>query len=281
MHFAGYRLGATPQTYFTYLMHKRGVGYRLGTSQVYTKGLVKPVIGFMLRARQEHADAVWVVSTHESENEARAEEYILSLRYSIPTLPFTPRKGGSVNGLIHDQRYISRIFEVFDTETSAKRLLDDVGLSVEYPHFRPRSRNSNRHHIVITLCGDRRGATPMHRIGLVGNDPQARAALESIGLSVRAAKAGSESWRYESANVSMATLFEIAGRIGRVLDADTVFTARLGKNDDEIIASNSLPFLPAASVRPGMVMFDAEGGYDSRRARGDGSADSACLRYRH
>ena len=41
MHFAGYRLGATPQLYFTYLMHKRGVGYRLGTSQVYTRRQVK------------------------------------------------------------------------------------------------------------------------------------------------------------------------------------------------------------------------------------------------
>ena len=102
MHFAGYRLGATPQLYFTYLMHKRGVGYRLGTSQVYTRGQVKPVIGFMQRARQEHADAVWVISTHESENEARFHEYVLSLRYRIPTFPFVPRKGGSVNGLVHD-----------------------------------------------------------------------------------------------------------------------------------------------------------------------------------
>ncbi len=124
------------------------------------------------------------------------------------------------------------------------------------------SRNSNRHQLVITLCGDRRGATPMHRIALVGNDPQSRAALESLGLSVRAAKLGSESWRYEAANSSMATLFEIANRISRVLDVKQIFAARLGKNDREIIGSNSLPFLPAASVRPGMLMFDANGGYD-------------------
>src|SRR5262245_1688921 len=34
MHFAGYRLGLAPQYYFTYLMHRRDVGYRLGTTQV-------------------------------------------------------------------------------------------------------------------------------------------------------------------------------------------------------------------------------------------------------
>lgn len=260
-HFAGYRLGATPQLHFTYLMRKRGVGFRLGTSQVHTRGQVKPVVGFMLRARQEHADAVWVISTHASENEARAQEYILSLRYGLPTLPFTPRKGGSVNGLVHDERYIRQVFAAFDTEASARRLLTHVGLTVEQPHFRPRSRNSNRHHIVVTLCGDRRGRTPMHRISVVGIDPHARQALEAAGLSVRSVKAGSESWRVESANASMGALLSLAQRISAVIDADTIFSARLGKSDGDG-ASASLPFTPAAAVRPGMVMFDDQGGYD-------------------
>lgn len=260
-HFAGYRLGVTPQLYFTYLMHKRGVGFRLGTSQVHTRGQVKPVVGFMLRARQEHADAVWVLSTHPNENEARVDEYILSLRYGIPTLPYVPRKGGSVNGLVHDERYIRRVFAAFDTEANARRLLAHAGLSPEQPHYRPRSRNSNRHHVVITLCGDQRGSTPMHRISLVGNDPRTRSTLEGIGLSVRAAKAGSASWRFESANTDMGALLALAGRIGQVIDVETTLTARLGANE-EPGATNSLPFTPAAAVRPGMVMFDAQGGYD-------------------
>ncbi|MFI5278259.1 MAG: 3'-5' exonuclease, partial [Ktedonobacterales bacterium] len=115
--------------------------------------------------------------------------------------------------------------------------------------------------LIITLCGDQRGATPMHRISLVGNDPQARSALEEIGLSVRAAKAGSASWRFESANTDMGALLALAGRIGQVIDVETTFTARLGANE-EPGATNSLPFTPAAAVRPGMVMFDAQGGYD-------------------
>src|SRR5207249_12136919 len=98
VHFAGYRLGSTPQTHFTYLMFKRSVGYRLGTSQVYTRSQARPVVGFRLRSAQEHADALWVPSTHDTENEARAEETILSLRYQIPTLPFVPRKCGNQGG---------------------------------------------------------------------------------------------------------------------------------------------------------------------------------------
>jgi DNA helicase-2/ATP-dependent DNA helicase PcrA len=39
-------------------------------------------------------------------------------------------------------------------------------------------------------------------------------------------------------------------------------TARLGGPDPEAPGSVSLPFLPAASVRPGMVLFNGEGGYE-------------------
>jgi DNA helicase II / ATP-dependent DNA helicase PcrA len=262
MHFAGYRLGITPQRYDTYLMHKRSVGYRLGTSQVYTKGQVKPVPGFMQRTRQEHADAAWIISTHENENEARLHEYILSLQYAIPTLPFVPRAGGSVNGLVHDAGYLRRIFAAFDTESNGKRLLADCGLSPEHPHFRPRSRNSNRHHVMITLCADRCGTTPMHRIAIVGNDPQAKLALDTLELAPKMEKPGSNSWTYDTVNKDMAVIIERAQKICRVINADIIFSARLGKNGSEVVESKSLPFVPAASVRPGMVMFDNHGGYD-------------------
>jgi DNA helicase-2/ATP-dependent DNA helicase PcrA len=263
MHFAGYRLGITPQLSFTYLMHKRGVGFRIGTSRVYTKSQIKPVVGFMQRARQEHADAAWVISAHASENKARAEEYILSLRYRIPTLPFVPRAGSLVNGLVHDATYIRRVFEAFDTEANGRELLKDAGLSLDHPHFRPRSRNSNRMHVTITLCADCRSYLPIHRISLNGNAPSARSVLESLGLRVSYDKPGIDSWTYDAMNSDMGVLIERARNICKVINADMNFIARLGRNSSEdVIENKSLPFLPAASVRPGMVMFDAEGGYD-------------------
>jgi DNA helicase II / ATP-dependent DNA helicase PcrA len=264
-HFAGYRLGTATQQYFTYLMHKRGVGFRLGTSQVYTRRQVEPVVGFVLRARQEHADALWVVSTHSSECEARADEYVRSLRYQIPTLPFIPRKGGSTNGLVHDGAWIAKVFASFDTESSARRMLADAGLSFDHPHYRPRSRNSSRRHIVVTLCGDRRGKTPMHRIAISGNDDAGREGLAALGLSIRPHKVGVNGrvgWRFETAAKSFERINETVQLIQGALDAEVVLTARLGRNRAEAIGSNSLPFLPAAAVHPGMAMFDEEGGFD-------------------
>jgi DNA helicase-2/ATP-dependent DNA helicase PcrA len=253
-HFAGYLLGETPQTYFSYLMFKRGVGYRLGTSQVYTRGQARPMLGFKQRCLQEHADALWVLGTHASENEARAEEMLLSLRYGLPTLPFVARKGGSSNGLVHDAKLIEHVFRSLDTASSAERLLSDRKLDVRAPHHRPQSRNSNRRNVVVTLCGDRRGTWPMHRISIVGNDEAGRAALCSIGLSVRPAKAGSASWRFETCRRNFGELMEIAERARKVLDGDLLLQGNLN--------GRSLPFIKASSVRPGMAVVTADGHID-------------------
>ena len=262
VHFAGYRLGAVPQVHFTYLMHKRGMGWRVGTSQVYTAGQSKPMVGFKQRLMQEHADALWVVGTHMSENEARAEEYLLSLKYQLPTIPFVPRKGGSRNGLVHDPSYIRRIFESLDTEASARRLLADRGLSLEHCHHRPRSRNSSRRNVVVTLCGDRRGRSPMHRISIVGNDDEGRSRLEELGFSVRLAKRDSRSWRVETASADFGRIDHWLSQLRRAFDVNEFYVARLGASSGNRSETNSLPFLPAASVMPGMAVFSGDGSYD-------------------
>ena len=262
MHFAGYRLGATPQWYFTYLMHKEGKGWRIGVSQTYTKGQRAPMIGFQQRCNQEHGDSVWVVGTHNSSQEARIFEYQLSLRYAIPTLPFVARKGSS-GGYVHDQKVLDGIFASFDTETGAQKLLRDQGLLKEYPHHRAQATRSRRRNINITLCGDHRGNTPMHRISMVGSDSEGKKALQDAGFPVRPAKAGSESWRFETAYKEYGTLADTARLLQDIFpDAVLVRNVRLGGKKVRRKDGNSLPFLPAASVRPGMALFDAEGGLE-------------------
>src|SRR5580700_4056166 len=225
VHFAGYVLGETPQTYFLYLMHKEGVGYRLGTSQVYTQGQARPMVGFKQRCLQEHADALWIVRTHTSENEARIDEAVTSLRFGLPV-----------------------------TLVSAERLLEEVGLDIDRPHHQPQGRNSNRRNIVITLCGDRRGGTPMHRISVVGISPKDRAVLELMGLSVRAAHLKSPSWRFETVRADFGELMTIARAIRERLDGRYVLQGHM--------LEKSLPFIAAAGIRCGMVMAVDSGRFD-------------------
>ena len=251
----------------TYLMWRRDRGFRVGTSRTYTSGQVKPVVGVALRLRGERADAAWVVSTYESEAEARYAEALLSVRYGLPTLPFSARRyeGSEGRSLVGDQSLLDRLFSEHDTLTGGHRLLAESGLLFGQPHFQSGTYTRTevrRRRLAISLCGDRRGRTPMHRLALFGYDEAGRKQLERIGLRTRPARRGSDGWRYETCCRDMATVERVAGEIGAALGNVSIRpTARLGHNRDGL-ASNSLPFTQASSVRPGMVMFDEQGGYD-------------------
>ncbi len=262
MHFAGYRLGTTPQLHLTYLMWKRGIGFRVGVSGVYTQR-GQSAVGIRQRCLHEHADAVWVISTHGSDAEARAAEISLSLRYGLPMLPFYRRKSASGKSLIGNQALIDQVFSTLDTEAGGFRLLEDEGLSLQHPHHIAATSDGRRRVLRITLCGERRGETPMHRIALAGRDPHDRRVLEGIGLKTREAKSASASWRYETVIKDLGEAVRIAGDISRALDVDVCFLGRFGKKQSGRIAGNSLPSIPAASVRAGMTMFTEDGGYDA------------------
>jgi DNA helicase II / ATP-dependent DNA helicase PcrA len=254
-HFAGYLLGETPQKFFSYLMFKEGVGYRVGTSQVYTKGQRKPMLGYKQRVLQEHADAIWIIGTHESENAARQDEMLVSLQYALPTLPFVPRKGKGTNGLVHDAGWIASVFAALDTRASAERLLKNRHLDIDAPHHVPMSRDASRRNINITLCGDGRGNKSMHRISVMSNDAALAAKMEKLGFSIRPAKKSSpQSWRYETSFSDFAKLESTAQKIRDAIDG--TIKCRAG------IYSTPLPFIRASAVREGMAMVDAEGALD-------------------
>ena len=268
VHFAGFVVGRTPQLFMTYLMWKSGYGFRVGTSRTYTNGQVKPVIGPVLRCNGEGADAIWIIGAHASEAEARLHEAVLAARYGLPTLPFVARNPEKARAasLVGNQALLDRLFQELDTEKSGRALLEDEGHRFDTPHHassgRTRAASGRpRRKLSVVLCGDRRGRTPLHRISLFGYDGDGRRALESIGLSVRPARKGSHGWRYETCSKDMATLAATIDAIQGVLEVQVRFTARIASNRGTAVA-NSLPFMPASSVREGMVMVDDEGVFD-------------------
>jgi DNA helicase II / ATP-dependent DNA helicase PcrA len=262
MHFAGYRAGSTPQMHLTYLMWKRGVGFRVGISRVYSEHS-QSVVGISRRCLQEHADAVWVISAHDNDAEARAAEVTLSLRYGLPMLPFYRRKSETGESFIGNQALIDRVFSTIDTEAGGRQLLEDEGLSIQHPHHLAATSEGRRRVLTITLCGEKRGDTPMHRMALMGRDSEGQEALQSIGLKTREAKHGSDSWRFETALKDLGQAVRVAGDISSALDVDVRFMGRFGEKQSGRIVGNSLPCIPAASVRPGMTMFTGDGAYDA------------------
>ena len=107
----------------------------------------------------------------------------------MPTLPFFPRKGNARNGLVHDREHIDRIFHSLNTTDAALQLARRTPDWIRIGRTTGRrAANSNRRNIVITLCADRRGTNPMHRISIVGVNAADRVILDDLGLSVRPAK---------------------------------------------------------------------------------------------
>jgi DNA helicase-2/ATP-dependent DNA helicase PcrA len=265
VHFAGFKVGKTPQLHMTYLMWKRGHGYRVGTSRTYTNSMGAGLAGPSIRLNGEHADACWVIETHDSEGEARVRESLLSLHYGLPTLPFVarPSSRGRDNGVVGNQELLDRVYNDVDTEAAGLLLLSDYGLSFDHPHFSASTTTAGsrvRRRLSISLCGDARGGSPLHRIALFGYDAEGRNAVENLGLSVRPAYKGSSGWRYETASKDFGELLRTAEQLQEAVGVMPRLTARLAANTGLAgKEKNSLPFMPASSVREGMVMVTDEG----------------------
>ena len=267
-HFAGFKIGSTPQKHMTYVMWKDGVGFRVGTSRTYVNRSGKSLPGPAIRLNQEHADAAWVVSLHDTEAEARLEEAVLSLTYGLPTIPFVARPGAQARSgstLVGDQSLIDDLFARQDTFDRGQRLLHEQGLSYVHPHFAAATTTSGartRRRVNVSLCGDGRGGGPLHRIALFGYDETGREAVEGAGFPVRPARRGSSGWRFETANRDFGRLVETVHRLQEATGASVRLTARLASQPEGGKERNSLPFVPASGVRPGMVMVGEDGRFD-------------------
>jgi superfamily I DNA/RNA helicase len=261
IHFAGYRLGLKPQLHIVYLMHRQGRGFRIGTTRVYTNGQVKAVIGLQQRCLHEHADAAWVVSTHDSPQEAKIAEIALSLRYGLPTIPFVSRRSPRTTGegLIDDQLAIDHVFGMLDTESAGARLLADQGLSHAHPHQISQSAEGRRRILTVTLCGGKNG----HRLDLTGHDPRVAEDLTRAGYRPTFPKRASpQHWRVSLHRADLGQLLAHAQRLGDLTHARIRLLANVGAANPSAV-NVLLPLMPASAVRPGMVLATEDGDYDT------------------
>ncbi|HEY3020291.1 MAG TPA: UvrD-helicase domain-containing protein, partial [Solirubrobacteraceae bacterium] len=180
------------------------------------------------------------------------------------------RDGKSVVGLrgramkeraeaLDSQELIDEIFRSVDTDAGGLRLLHDEGLWPEDAHHCSQGFEGLRRNVVVTLCAAKGRGPILHTVSIGGRDPQTCTRLEELGLRVttRPDKAG---WRSETYFKSVQETLECAARLQETLDVTVRWIGRLGA--PRAGQTNSLPFIHASSVRPGMVMFDDAGGYD-------------------
>ena len=259
VHFAGYRRGHVPPMFITYLMRRRDKGCRIGMTRTMDKA-GKSLAGLMARAMKEQAEAARVVSAHHTATEARVAEAILSARYGLPTVPFVAYGSKTNGGLMASQESLDAIFASVDSNLGGLRLLHDEGLWPDTPHHAPQTYAAGRRNVVLTLCAETWGHRVYHTLSLGGRDPGLRKGLEELGVNVAKSRPGTNGWRSETYFRDVESAYSLYKQIEGIADVSLRCVARFGtKQSGEI---NSLPFMHASSVRPGMSMFTAEGRYD-------------------
>lgn len=112
------------QPSYVYLMWRKDLGFRVGTSHFRRKGECNQI---SQRGKQEKADKFWILDVVADTSEALTRESIYSLEYGIPQQIFH-----SYNKTIKTDLQIQRIFAVADP-TNGLRCLADLGLLFTHP----------------------------------------------------------------------------------------------------------------------------------------------------
>jgi DNA helicase-2/ATP-dependent DNA helicase PcrA len=264
----GHELRATPNhlcfaklrvdssLHYTYLMWKRGVGYRIGTTRgVRTSKDGELCSGLQVRANQEVADAIWILHASASAAECLFFEHFYSVRYGIPTMVIFVRG----RRMEMTQDWIDRLYRDVDTAGAAERLMEDRFLDRRYPHHRPggvtRSKGGVKdaawtgRHVLFTVFGGPRPYTVRpwheHRIQLVTTDPHLRES--AVGrFNVRDGARGT--WRIETSRRDYDDGVALARDV-KSLHEDMELISRARLTPDK-----SFQFMPASHIHVGMIV---------------------------
>jgi DNA helicase II / ATP-dependent DNA helicase PcrA len=249
--FAGYSKAHSPQKYFTYLMYKNKIGFRIGISRVHSGST--EIVALHQRAQHEHADKMWIISCHESEDLARYDEIKISLNYGIPTVPFVSRKSNrqKVNTVVNNQELLEKLFSEMNTESKGLKLLQDLKLDFNRPVHIPCSRDANRNNITLTLCGERREERTLHTLEFFTNNEEFKTTLKNSGFKLEDNKRDNTS-RIRINSTSYGALMERAKEIESLLgDVNIIHKAK--------VHATRINQIWASHILPGMMMIDYEG----------------------
>jgi len=247
------RLGVREDMYYVYLMFRRDKGYRIGLTRGYRSegrryGFIN---GLQVRVRQERADKAWIVRACMNREEAAYYEQFYAIEYCIPTMVFD---AAGREGLSWTQESIDHLFEAIDSRAHAARLMADLGIYEEYPHYRPGGSSGSampdRMLVHLTAFGGNPPSTDApwfrHRVWLNTTDRLVEQQIMREGISTRSGQR--DTWRIERAYKELDRTAHVAEQIAQAAGGiDVVRWAALTDAD-------KFALQPAAHLRPGMIV---------------------------
>lgn len=230
--------------HYVYLMYRQDLGYRIGKTQNYTRpdknGRLSQ--GYKIRTAQESADSMWILSAHQTDQEARVAESFFAAKYGLPTVVFNARPCGIT------QENIESLYASLPTHENAACLLKDMEMTPDYPFHSAKATNSDRTYVTVTLCGDKR-RKPLTRVSCHGSTATQKNILKEAGFSVRSDKG--DCWRIETSFADYNKALEFAQGIQDAIGAKLQQRCNF---PDQILS-----FLPASYIRPGFTVYTENG----------------------
>ncbi|HUD10139.1 MAG TPA: UvrD-helicase domain-containing protein [Candidatus Saccharimonadales bacterium] len=251
------RLGKT-ELYFVYLMYAERFGYRIGLAKGTRFDGKKHDTGLRVRANQERADLMWIIKVCKSREEAVYNEALFAFTYGIPMLVF---HAFSNRNMRLGQEYIDALYQAIDTKERAAKLMTDIGLSFDYPHFIPQATTRNGRksvNINIVLFGGNKQISDntswaASRVSVNTTDRRDLQGFEKLDYTVRAGRAGT--LRAEVQNLDYGKIEQL---IEKIKNEDT---GKARFNKYAFMTKQKFHFMPAGQVYPDMeipVMKDDE-----------------------
>ncbi len=236
--------------YFVYLMFSRRHGYRIGMTKGTRFDGKKYDTGLRVRANQERADKMWILKVCSNKSEAQYHELFYSYNYGIPMLVF---RADTNRSLSISQREIDRVFRNIDTEERASKIMEDLNLSIEYPHFYPQATTRNeqmRNVINLVLFGDKRTSLKSpwsaSRISMNSSNIEAFEGFRKENIAVRKGKL--QSYRSEVHCLDYGELEKLKDSIKSSTKESLDFAHYA------FITDKKFSFTPASNIHVGMEM---------------------------
>lgn len=244
------KLNPLPDVYYIYLMYKKGYGYRIGKTQGVRSGNQGEIAsGLRIRLNQEHADKMWILKVCNNKEEATYFEQMLAFKYGIPTTVFSAK----FRNITLKQLHIDKIFQEIDTDKAVVKLMDDLLLFEQFPHYMCNAviRGTISRRIVnITFFGGRETSQDAgwcsHRISLNTSGKDLKEKTKDNNFPVGCGNRNT--WRIETERKEYDEAIQYVKRIA-VLDDELEIVKKA-----RLTSGNSFSYMPISHLRPSMVI---------------------------
>ncbi len=240
------RLPLREDVHYVYLMYRRDRGFRIGTARGARhprRGEVEN--GLRVRTSQEKADQMWILKVLSSHSEALYWEFFFSFYYGIPTVVFNT--GG--RGMKLRQKQINKLYTAIDTRKRAEKLMQDLQLSFEFPHWRPQGtvRGGVRRLRMRVAMFDNKYRSRLHpwclsRVALNTRDKKLKSQIEALGYRTRKGKLGT--WRTELTNLDYGYIAGLAEKFQKHVGTELEVVKTAG-----LVDGKRLYFQPASHIK--------------------------------